>query len=762
MSSGTHAVTKRPRTPASAADVARGRSVRFGFVPGLDGLRALSVLGVMMYHGGALSGGFLTIDVFFVLSGFLITSLLVGEWATRMTIRLGQFWTRRARRLLPALLVMLVGVAIYARVFATPGEFVNLRLDSLSTLFYVSNWHFIFGNSNYFDFTAQTSPLAHMWSLSIEEQFYIIWPPVVLVMLRLGRRLRPSRRLWPVLATAVVGALGSALEMALLYRHGTSVMRIYEGTDTRSQDILVGASLAVGMAIWAQHRRVVDEGGKPERSSHRARPHPSAGAAGSIPPPSLRRDFQRRRGSGIKLISAWEIESPMMRLVYQVLGWSALAVCLLLWSRLTQPTAFLFEGGYLLFALGVALVIFVTITAQLASLSRALGNPVFRYVGKISYGTYLWHFPLFDFLDATRLHLLGYPLLAVRMATTLLVATGSYYLVEEPVRRGRMRSLTEWKAWLATSGAFLGVVLVTVVATLPSTAEAAGNVRVVGAQYTGPPVKVAILGDSVAWRMGFAMLGSQPQDTYDVNIDNGAILGCGVVRSSEYIEHGIVYNTAPACNTATPTLDQWPTLWRGDIEEFRPNVVVVLAGRWEVHDRLINGQWVHIGEPKFDADLKQSLEQAVQVGTSEGALMVLMTSPCFDSGEQPNGQPWPEDSTTRLDEYNAMVRQVAAEYPATVQVYDLGAQLCPGGVFTSTFDGVQVRDGDGVHIAPTPAAGQWLDARVLPEVVTVGRLQMAGNNLLTPAPAPTTSAPTTSTTASAAASDPARQHRSGP
>ncbi len=376
---------------------------------------------------------------------------------------------------------------------------------------------------------------------------------------------------------------------------------------------------------------------------------------------------------------------------------------------------------------------------------------MFRYVGKISYGTYLWHFPLFALLDAARLHLYGYPLLTVRIAATLVVATGSYYLVEEPIRRGSMRTLTEWKAWLATSGAFVTVVLVTVIATLPSTAEAAGNVRVVGAQYSGPPVRVAIFGDSVAWRMGFAMLASQPQDTYDVNIDNGAIVGCGLVTSSQYQEHGVAYNTAPACNTGTGLAAQWPALWRGDLAQFRPNVVVVLAGRWEVHDRLINGHWLHIGDPTFDADLKQSLEQAVQVGTSTGALMVLMTAPCFDSGEQDNGQPWPEDSATRLAAYNAMVEQVAAEHPSTVQVDDFGGQLCPGGVFTTSFNGVQVRDGDGVHIAPTPAAGQWIDAHVLPDVVKIGRLQMAGQNLVAPT---TTTSSTPPVTASAAPSTP--------
>jgi peptidoglycan/LPS O-acetylase OafA/YrhL len=729
MSSGIHAATRRQRTSAGGSVAARGRPVRFGFVPALDGLRALSVLGVMLYHGGApwVSGGFLTIDVFFVLSGFLITSLLLGEWATRLTVKLGQFWTRRARRLLPALLVMLLGVAVYAKVFATAGEFANLRLDSLATLFYVSNWHFIVGNSNYFVNTAQTSPLAHMWSLSIEEQFYIVWPPVVLVMLHLGRRLRPARRLWPVLATAVVGALGSALEMRLLYTGPSSVMRVYEGTDTRSQDILVGAALAIGMAIWADHRRAPSPG--PGHAPGPARAHPSAGTAGTIPAPARHRGFHRRRGPGIKPITAWELDSPPVRAGLQVMGWATLAAGLYLWTQLTVPTAFLFDGGYLLYALGVALVIFCAVTAQAGSLARALGNPVFRYVGKISYGTYLWHFPLFALLDGSRLHLTGNPLLAIRLASTLVVATGSYYLVEEPIRQGRMRSLTEWKAWLATAGSFLVVVLVTVVATLPSAAEAASSIRVVGAEYSGPPVRVAILGDSVAWRMGFAMLASQPQGAYDVSIDNGAIIGCGVVQSTEYEEHGVVDPTVPACNTSSPAVDQWPALWRGDVEEFHPDVVVMLAGRWEVHDRLIDGRWQHIGQPAFDANLKASLEQAVEEGTSTGALMVMLTSPCFDSGEQDNGQPWPEDSPVRLAEYNAILRQVAAEHPSTVQVDDFGAELCPGGVFTTTFDGVQVRDGDGVHIAPTPAAGQWLDAHLLPEVVRVGRLQMAGETL---------------------------------
>jgi hypothetical protein len=192
-----------------------------------------------------------------------------------------------------------------------------------------------------------------------------------------------------------------------------------------------------------------------------------------------------------------------------------------------------------------------------------------------------------------------------------------------------------------------------------------------------------------------------------------------------------------------PADEQWPAQWKGDLDQFHPNVVVVLAGRWEVSDRLIDGHWLHIGQPAFDAAVKQSLEQAVQVGTSSGAVMVLMTSPCFEPIEQDNGQVWPEDTTARLNAYNAIVRQVAAEHPATVELDDFGAQLCPGGVYQETLDGVQIRDGDGMHIVPTAAAGQWLDARVLPEVIRVGRLQMAGRTLASPS-STTTTAPSSS------------------
>lgn len=415
-------------------------------------------------------------------------------------------------------------------------------------------------------------------------------------------------------------------------------------------------------------------------------------------------------------------------------GWVAIGATAYYWSHLHGPTAFLFRGGYFLVALSVAMVIFSAVTNQVGLVARALGNPVFRYVGKISYGAYLWHFPLFEVMDASRVHLLGYPLLAVRIGTTLLVATASFYLVEEPVRRKRFHLLTEWRAFLVTSAAFVGVALVTIAATLPSAAAGASvaAARPRGSAYEGVPVKVQVFGDSVSWRLTQAMELAQAEQAYDVDFDNGAIFGCGVLRTTEYRSHGTIDNMTQQCNSSAPVSEQWPALWKGELDRFRPNVTVLLAGRWEVMSRNIDGRWMHIGEPKFDAALRASLRQAIQVGTSTGALMVLLTAPCYDSGEQPDGQPWPEDSATRLRDYNDILRQVAAEFPTKVTVLNFGADVCPGGHFEMSIDGVQIRDADGVHIAPTPAAGAWLAARVLPSVVAAGRLQMAGRTFAPP------------------------------
>ena len=220
-------------------------SGRWGFshVPALDGLRGAAVVAVLLYHGGYLEGGYLGVDLFFVLSGYLITSLLLAEQRATGAIRLRTFWVRRIRRLVPALLLVLAGVAVYAWLWATPVDLTTIRRDGLATLFYVANWHTILRGVSYWDISLAPSPLQHTWSLAIEEQFYLVWPLVVAGLARFGRAAAAQRLLRLCCLLAVVSA---ALFVALPLL-GMSTTRAYEGTDTRATALVLGAA-------WAAYR----------------------------------------------------------------------------------------------------------------------------------------------------------------------------------------------------------------------------------------------------------------------------------------------------------------------------------------------------------------------------------------------------------------------------------------------------------------------------------------------------------------------------
>ena len=191
---------------------------------GLDGLRAVAVAAVILFHGGVswAPGGFLGVEVFFVLSGFLITSLLVTEWARSATIGLRRFWGRRARRLLPALFALVVVIGAYYAVAGPTKAVPGLKGSGISTLLYFNNWHQIADRTNYFAASGPVSPLQHTWSLAIEEQFYLVWPLLVLAVLSLTRRSGASERrsLQILLALSIAGVIASATEMAILFDSG--------------------------------------------------------------------------------------------------------------------------------------------------------------------------------------------------------------------------------------------------------------------------------------------------------------------------------------------------------------------------------------------------------------------------------------------------------------------------------------------------------------------------------------------------------------
>ena len=237
-------VHERAETP-SATTAVTGRHL-----PALNGLRGVAVIGVVAYHLqlGWAKGGYLGVDLFFVLSGFLITTLLLEEWVGSGRISLAAFWGRRARRLLPALFLVVAALALYLvcnAVFGGPGangliDLSGLRGDAIATLLYVNNWHLIYAHQSYFAQFSTPSPLQHTWSLAIEEQFYLVWPLVLLVLLRYGRR---GWRRVGVTVTVALG-VGSSILMAVLFHPGVDPSRLYYGTDTRLFDLMAGATLA--------------------------------------------------------------------------------------------------------------------------------------------------------------------------------------------------------------------------------------------------------------------------------------------------------------------------------------------------------------------------------------------------------------------------------------------------------------------------------------------------------------------------------------
>lgn len=304
-----------------------------GYIPGLDGLRALAVLAVLVFHANAtwLPGGFIGVEVFFAISGFIITRGLVAEWQATGAVDLKSFWQRRARRLLPAVFLLLAVVLPAVAAFDN-ASLASLRRDVLASLLYVTNWHLVFSEQSYFDSWARPSFLKHLWSLAVEEQFYLLWPAFfALVLVRLNR--------WLAVGLVTALALASALHMARLYEPGMDASRLYYGTDTRLGGLLLGA--AVAMLPW------------------RLAP---AGLVG--------------RG------------------VMEAAGLAALAGLIALSWLLGEDSAILYRGGFLAVSL-LTVGLIASIRRPESLLGRALGAGPLRWIGVRSYGIYLWHWPVF-------------------------------------------------------------------------------------------------------------------------------------------------------------------------------------------------------------------------------------------------------------------------------------------------------------------------------------------------------------------------------
>ena len=469
------------------------------YLPGLDGLRAIAVAAVVAYHLGYgwAQGGLLGVGVFFTLSGYLITDILVGQWAARGQIGLASFWLRRARRLLPALFVMLAVVTVWVYAFAR--SFVpGFRGNVIASVSYVSNWWYIGQHSSYYARFAPPGPLDHLWSLAVEEQFYLVWPWVVLVLAWLtgltARRRHgladgasgPHLSRWArlVLTEVTLWLVGaSAVLMAVLYQPGYDPTRVYEGTDSRAFGLLVGAALAL---VWPTRR-----------------PAPYRGGGGGL----------TDGGGTVPVATRWLLDAT---------GVAGLAVIGLLVWRTNQYSDIMFRGGLVLLSAATAAVIAAVVTPG-SLLGRPLGMWPLRWLGVRSYGIYLWHYPLIVLTAAAGEA--GGPVSPARavvlVVATVTVAAMSWRLIEEPVRRGARPRL----AVRATTG-------VTSDSADPSetgTANAAG-----GAGMTGGPRQPGTGGDGPA-RPRWARRPWRPRTPHAVaglSLLTAALLAAGVTAAT--------------------------------------------------------------------------------------------------------------------------------------------------------------------------------------------------------------------------------------
>ena len=608
-------------------------------VPGLDGLRGAAVAGVLLFHsGGALRGGYLGVDLFFVLSGYLITTLLLEERRATGAIDFGAFWVRRARRLLPALLSLMPAIALYAWKIADANELASIRGDALATLAYVANWRAILVHRSYWEMFAAPSPLEHTWSLAIEEQFYVVWPVVVAGVLALSRG--RARALFVV---CVALAAASCAAMLALYG-GDETTRVYLGTDTRGAAIVAGAALA-------------------------------------------------------SLSSGREIRPSR---AFDAVGALALVGLGVAWARLDGEAPFLYRGGFWLTELaGVALVA-ACVFRPAGMVARIVSFRPLRALGAISYGVYLWHWPLYVVLSEERLRVHGALLLAIRLAATLAIAIASYRFLEQPIRRHGLRF---GKPVVIVPAAFALAALLVLLATR----SVAAKPEPAGASAAPPPppelpkeikfppvnafpppsdlppnaVRALVLGDSVGISLGSRMYWvRRPDDPFVVQRARG---DCSILD-------GVV---------PVHSMGGWPhgngncaSEWENDVKELEPDVVLVVLGGAYFSKVKARGAWRSACDRGWADPYEKKLASLL------GAIAPHTKRRVVALAAYPVGKWQKPGVDDTVDCYNATLARAAKD--AGAEVLDVNAYLCPNKSCTLESRGDVVRP-DGLHFGATGA-----------------------------------------------------------
>jgi peptidoglycan/LPS O-acetylase OafA/YrhL len=646
------------------------RESSFSYRPALDGLRAFAVVAVILYHLNDYHwarGGYLGVDAFFVLSGYLITSLLLGEHKSSGTITLSSFWGRRAKRLLPAVLLVVLAIALYSVTWAQAEQFDTLRKDGWATLGYVANWRFIASGQSYFSLFSAPSPFRHMWSLAIEEQFYVFWPLVTFGLLRWGRGRRTL-----LTGVTVAGIAVSTIWMAVHF-DVADPSRVYYGTDTRAHSLLVGCLLAI----------ILERVTVPESAQ---RPLQIAGIVAAV---------------GV----LWAVHS------------------------VADSNETMYRGGFLLYAVGVAVVVAAAVQTTWSPLRALLSPRPLRWIGQISYGLYLWHWPAIVILTPSRMHVHGDVLNLLRVAITFAVSSLSFYLVERPIRYGHFPNRAVLAAApvaivsvaIVLAGATVGAKAAPFHATAPITAPptiaSTAPPRTVATTSTVPPstkpgapttastapplqpMTIAIVGDSVADSMSWGL--EQVAQGTPVRVVSSAFPGCGIASGWMLDDNERPFQWTKPC------YDNVPRVLKEVVAGQQPDVVL-WSSSWELTDRLdvATNQVLHFGTKAADDALLRNIDEAATTLTSAGARLVILTvPPRGPSDVRPADGP-----DARFAHYTALLRRYVAQHRATTSLVDIIPFVCPGGApCPAKVHGVTLRP-DGGHFTheTSPLFAQWL------------------------------------------------------
>lgn len=643
-----------------------------GHIAELDGLRGLAVIGVLFFHADHLRGGFLGVDLFFVLSGWLITRLLLIETAQTGNVALGAFWGRRLRRLLPAVLALLVAVSAYAWWAGDTAARVDTTSSGPWAQWYVANWHMISGAGDYWASFSEPSMFGHLWSLAIEEQFYVVWPLVIAALWRLARN--PLRAAQATTTVAIVASTTAAIVLATT----SGATRVYMGTDTRAASILCGALAAMPLAsrLWA-------------------------------------RMMSTRLGDA-------------------VVAACGVAVTAMWWFVDGTASEWLFRGGLTVHAAACAVVIGGVVarrdsTRRRSVVAACLSTPLLQRSGQLSYSLYLWHWPVY-IVVADRTDLDGWALTGVRLGATTAVAVAGYVMVEQYVRRrarwahGRrgvaattvaMAAVSIW--WVAVPAptrTIAGLDASRVLAPAPSTSIDVRPATTAPVQRPSDSTSTSSVANPTPTSTTvFATTTAVPTTT--------TIPPVKLLDVVEVLWHGdsVAHDAAPAITAAFDAMgvgvldlsypgSRLTELPNGDnpLERIadaatagRPDLVIHQLTTWDT-----------LASP---IDQRRAISDLVDIAESIGATVVIITSPVEAAAvvEQVD-----------IDRHLAIVRQVLSAADTPSVIWD------QSDVFGTTFtvdidnDGIPERKRDGVHLCPSGAArfAVWL----VNQITSISRL----------------------------------------